>query len=138
MVKCDKKDSNNSCRSFKIVASTVGYKSPKTSYYKNKEPFNAAKKFGTMLFKIPKNKNENNIKIIIKDCTRGSNNDLFEYELIRKKLPTPIERIFINKEGQETEYVITTKVHVTALEDDDTDILRLKNAYFGGLKNKKN
>jgi hypothetical protein len=126
MVKCNKKDSENSCRSFKIVASTVGYESPKTSYYKNKEPMNAAKKFGTMLFRIPKNKNQNSIKIIVKDCTRGSNHALFQYELINKKLTESIKRSFKNAEtGKVTEFETTTKVHVTALGENDSDISAL-------------
>lgn len=116
MVKCNKKDSQNSCRTFKIVGSGIGYVSPSSSYYKGKDPLTAANKFGSMLFRLTndksskysKYKDKTTIKIILKETTRGSAKNTFYYKIERTLLPKPIKRTLPNGTVIVNKYKIKT------------------------------
>ena len=115
MVKCNEKDNQSICRSFKIIGSGIGYMSPPSSYYKGKDPMSVANKFGTMLFKLinskTNKKGESNpyykfnkqkmIKIIIKETTRTSSKPTFYYKVEREDKPTtrtlPDGTVIVNK-----------------------------------------
>lgn len=127
MVKCNKNDSQNSCRTFKIVGSGIGYVSPSSSYYKGKDPLTAANKFGSMLFRLVndksgtynKFKDKSTIKIILKETTRGSSKNTFYYKVERTLLPKPIVRTLPNGSVIENKY----KIKTTKCDSDNKDIL---------------
>lgn len=115
-VKCNKGDTEKQCRSFKIVGSGIGYVSPPTSYYKGKEPMNAANKFGSMLFRLINDKKsayykfnkQNTIKMIMRETTRGSSKATYYYKVERHELPKPIERTLPNGTKIVNKYKIKT------------------------------
>jgi hypothetical protein len=115
-VKCNKGDVEKQCRSFKIVGSGIGYVSPPTSYYKGKEPMNAANKFGSMLFRLINDKKsayykfnkQNTIKMIMRETTRGSSKATYYYKVERHELPKPIERTLPNGTKIVNKYKIKT------------------------------
>jgi hypothetical protein len=115
-VKCNKGDAEKQCRSFKIVGSGIGYVSPSTSYYKGKEPMNAANKFGSMLFRLINDKKssyykfnkQNTIKMIMRETTRGSSKATYYYKVERHELPKPIERTLPNGTKIVNKYKIKT------------------------------
>lgn len=100
MVKCNKNDPTNSCRTFQVFGSGIGYKSPNTSYYKGKTPSAVAKKFGSMLFRLIndetsdyyKYRHQKTIKFIMRETTRGSDKATFYYKAEHILLPNPVER----------------------------------------------
>lgn len=103
MVKCNKNNTNNSCRSFKIVDSSVGYQSPPTSYFRGKTPGVVAKKFGSMLFRLVMNnpsymryKETDTIDISIQETTHGSNRALYCYTVKKTMLDRSITRTLPN------------------------------------------
>lgn len=127
MVRCNKNDSQNSCRSFKVVGSGIGYVSPPSSYYKGKDPLTVANKFGSMMFRLINDKNgkyysfrnKKNIKIIVKETTKGSLKNTFYYNLKRVELPKPITRTLPNG----TVIVNKYKIHASKCDADNKDIL---------------
>jgi hypothetical protein len=131
MVKCNAKDSESSCRSFKIVGSGIGYVSPPTSYYKGKNAMAAAKKFGSMLFRLtssndPKYKKfgaQQTIKVILRETTRGSPHKTSYYKLERIALPKPIERV-INGVTIINKYTVKASL---CHGNDDTEIASMMN-----------
>jgi hypothetical protein len=103
MVKCNKKDTESSCRSFKVVWSEIGYVSPPSSYFRGKSVSQVATKFGTRLFKLattdPKYKkfaNQEVIKVMIKETTRGAKDQTAFFKAKKVPLATPLERTFPN------------------------------------------
>jgi hypothetical protein len=100
MVKCRSSNSGNSCRSFQVFGSGIGYISPTSSYYKGKEPGIVAKKFGSMLFRLIndeksdyyKYRDQSSIKFIMREKTKGSDKATFYYKAERIELPTPVKR----------------------------------------------
>ena len=116
MVKCNKNEIN-SCRSFKIVASNVGFVSPPAQYYKGKNTNGVAKKFGTTLFKSFK---KDKIIILMKETTQGSEKKIYEYELTFKKFDKPVIREIKGKE-----IINTGQTIVKALEPTDPKVKAL-------------
>ena len=117
MVKCNKNDTESSCRTFKIIGCGIGYDSPKTSYYKGKNATVAVSKFGRMLFKTindPKSpfykfKNQKTIKVIIKETTRGSKQKTYYYLTERVELDTPVVRTLPDGRIVTNKYKIKSK-----------------------------
>lgn len=114
MVKCNSKDTDSSCRSYKIAWSEIGFKSPTGSYYKGKTPSAAAKKMGTRLFSMlskpeyAKFKGMTTIKLTVREATRGAGGNAFFFKATRVKLPSPITRVYPNG----SEVTITHKTEV--------------------------
>lgn len=114
MVKCNSKDADSSCRSFKIAWSEIGFKSPTGSYFKGKTPSVAAKKMGTRLFNLlskpeyAKFKGLTTIKLTVRETTRGAGNESYFFKAMREKLPKPTTRVYPNG----TELTITHKTVV--------------------------
>ena len=87
-------------RSFKIFGSDIGFSSPPTQYYWGVEPGAVAKKFGTMLFKLINNKDskyykfkdQNIIKIVLRETTKDSSKNIYYYEVTRHTLKKPVIR----------------------------------------------
>jgi len=87
-------------RSFKIFGSDIGFSSPPTQYYKGAEPGSAAKKFGTMLFKLINNetskysrfKHQNTIKLVLRETTKDSSKNIYYYDVTRHTLKNPVIR----------------------------------------------
>tara|TARA_Y100000389_G_C17295306_1_gene430187 strand:- start:314 stop:736 length:423 start_codon:yes stop_codon:yes gene_type:complete len=101
MVKCGKNSDDNTCRTFKISYSSIGFVSPTNQYYKGKEPNVVARKFGTMLFKLStdplgnkyKFRKDNTMQIKLKETTRGSQKKEYDYTLEKIELETPQVRV---------------------------------------------
>lgn len=124
MVKCNKKDTESSCRSFKVVWSEIGYVSPPSSYFRGKSVAQVATKFGTRLFKLastdPKYKkfaNQEVIKLMIKETTRGSEHNTAFFKAKRVMLSAPLERTFPNGD----KVTITHNTVVTRCNKDFVD-----------------
>jgi len=103
MVKCNKNDTESSCRSFKMDWSEIGYVSPPSSYFRGKGVTQVATKFGTRLFKLaksdPKYKKFEKldvVKMMVKETTRGSKGNTYFFKAKRELLSTPLERTFPN------------------------------------------
>jgi hypothetical protein len=131
MVRCNKNDANNSCRSFKIVGSGIGFVSPPTSYYKNKDPMAAANKFGTMLFRLVNNDpkyskfaKQDTIKMIMRETTRGSSRATYYYKVERTELAKPVERTLPNG----TVIVNKYKVKAHKCGDNDSEMTKMAEA----------
>jgi hypothetical protein len=73
---------------YTIAGSTIGFDGGR---YKSKTPSAAAKKAGTRLFKEAESKKKkiNEIKFFLRQTTRGSKHNIYQYHVIRKKLATP-------------------------------------------------
>ena len=114
MVKCNAKDAESACRSYKVAWSEIGFKSPTGSYYKGKSPSAAAKKMGTRLFSMlskpeyAKFKGMSTIKLTVRESTRGAGNNTYFFKATRSKLAVPIKRVYPNG----TEVTITHKTEV--------------------------
>mgnify|MGYP001287044471 CR=1 FL=1 len=117
MVKCNKNDSESQCRSFKIIGCGVGFKSKQTSYYKGKTPAVAVRKFGRMLFKLIndpnsefyKFKDQQTIKVIIKETTRGSDRKTYYFLTQRVELEKPVTRTLPNGQTVVNRYKVLCK-----------------------------
>lgn len=99
-------------RSFTIEGSSLGIK---TGHYKGKTPGQAARKAAKMLYKrldkhddrsLVKFNKVKNVKLMLRETTRGSPNNVFYYEADRTELNTPkvIERKLPNGEVLRIEY----------------------------------
>ena len=101
MVKCGKNSDDNTCRTFKIIYSSIGFVSPTNQYFKGKEPNAVARKFGTMLFKLSKDplgnkykfRKDNTMQIKLKETTRGSQKKEYDYTLVKVELAKPQVRM---------------------------------------------
>jgi hypothetical protein len=116
MVKCNKQDTESSCKSFKVDWSEIGWKSSPGSYFKNKTVGLAAKKFGSRLFSLvekdpayAKFKKNSIIKMIVKETTRGSAHKSVFYRVSRVELPTPVTRTLPNGVELTTTHKIVAK-----------------------------
>jgi hypothetical protein len=153
MVKCRSSNSGNSCRSFQVFGSGIGYISPTSSYYKGKEPGIVAKKFGSMLFRLIndeksdyyKYRDQSSIKFIMREKTKGSDKATFYYKAERIELPTPVKRtlpdgtVIINRyktivhkndqkintqTANNTQTITTPIVHTTSPKEDKSVITK--------------
>ena len=124
MVKCNKNDTESSCRTFKIVWSEIGYISPPNSRFKGRNPNAVAKKFGTRLFKLAstpeysKFKKMDTIKLMLKETTRGSGNPTFFFKANQTPLDTPSTRTLPNG----TVLTVSTTVKVSRCSKDFIDM----------------
>ena len=116
MVKCSKNSDDDTCRTFRIIYSSIGYVSPKTSYYKGKSPNAVARKFGTMLFRLSKDplgnkykfRKDNTMQIKMKETTRGSKHKEYDYTLEKQDLEEPNVRFLPDN----TKLITTHKINV--------------------------
>ena len=116
MVNSNKDTTKTSSRKFKIVHSSIGYVSSPSSSFSGSSPLSVAKKFGSKLFRIIQEdpqyisyKNATEIKINIRESTRGSSNDVFCYNLKKNYYDKPIERTLPN--GTKIEYTFEIIAH---------------------------
>lgn len=104
-------------RTFKIIASDVGFVSPPTQYFTGKYPSSVAKKFGTKLFKLFK---KDKIKVLMKETTRGSKKKIYKYALTFQEFDEPVER-----EINDNIIIYTGRTVVKLLDDTDPGVKRL-------------
>lgn len=109
-------------RTFKIVASDVGFVSPTKQYFRGKYPMKVARKFGTRLFKLY---DKRKITVLMRETTRGSEKLIYKYLLEFKKFKTPAIRVIYK--GTPEEVIIETlgEVVVHKLDDNDPKVKKL-------------
>ena len=120
---------DNKKRSFKIFGSDIGFSSPPTQYYRGAEPGSVAKKFGTMLFKLINNetskyykfKDQNTIKIVLRETTKDSSKNIYYYTATRDTLKKPVIRKLPN--GTEIVNQYKTIVHKCESKKDYINIV---------------
>lgn len=109
-------------RHFKIDESSIGFTGGNYNTDKSCMPLSAAKRAAKILFRIARNEKHNpkwkpfessstTIKFTIKETTRKSKKDVYQYEAIIKQLSK--DEIKVVKRG-DVEYTVTTEIVVRA------------------------